>query len=288
MEETKEIEALMQLIDDPDEIVYSTVSDKIISFGRAILPNLEHLWENTGNEFTQERIEFLIHRVHLRELEMDFKKWMDEDGSLIDGALLVARYHYPDLDQSFTLKEISKLSKNIWLELNNYLTPVEKINVFHGIFYHYYKISGLEISYTNPEAFLINKALETKKGNAFANGILHLILCSQLDLPVYAVKIPRQFLLAWFSEPHTYFDDRSDPQRISFYINPSNGELYSQQDIDSYINKLQAPHAAEYFEPLSPKGIIKYLLEELSKCFDDEKNAYKRDELLAFANMLGE
>src|SRR5690606_10689409 len=97
--------------------------------------------------------------------------------------------------------------------------------------------------------------------NAFANGILHLILCSQLDIPVYAVKIPRQFLLAWFSEPHTYFDNKSDPQRISFYINPSNGELYSQQDIDSYINKLQVMPSADFFEPLSPKDIIKYLLE---------------------------
>lgn len=286
MEENREIEALMQLIDDPDEVVYSTVSDKIVSFGKAIIPNLEHLWENTGNEFTQERIEYLIHRVHMRELEAELKTWAEEDGSLLDGALLVARYHYPDLDTSFTLKEISKLSKNIWLELNNYLTPVEKINVFHGIFYHYYKLNGVEISYGSPDTFLINKTLETKKGNAFSNGILHLILCEQLDLPVYAVNIPRQFLLGWFSEPPTYFDDKSDPQKISFYINPISGELYSQQDIDNYLSKLQIAPSVEYFQPLTPKAVLRYLLIELSKCFDDDKNGYKRDELLAMANML--
>ena len=45
MKENKEISALLHLIDDPDEFVYNAVSDKIISFGKEIIPNLEHLWE---------------------------------------------------------------------------------------------------------------------------------------------------------------------------------------------------------------------------------------------------
>jgi len=40
LEENKEITALLHLIDDPDEDVYTTVSDKIISFGKDIIPNL--------------------------------------------------------------------------------------------------------------------------------------------------------------------------------------------------------------------------------------------------------
>ena len=50
MEENREITALLHLIDDPDEDVYSTVSDKIISFGKEIIPNLENLWENKMDE----------------------------------------------------------------------------------------------------------------------------------------------------------------------------------------------------------------------------------------------
>ena len=68
MKENNEIIALLHLIDDPDEDVYSTVSDKIISFGKDIIPNLEHLWENTSSEEVQERIELLIHRLHFRDL----------------------------------------------------------------------------------------------------------------------------------------------------------------------------------------------------------------------------
>ena len=42
MQENKEISALFHLIDDTDEDVFSTISEKIVSLGRGIIPNLEH------------------------------------------------------------------------------------------------------------------------------------------------------------------------------------------------------------------------------------------------------
>ena len=72
---------------------------------------------------------------------------------------------------------MEKLRRNIWLELNSYLTPMEKINVLNSIFYNYYKQKGVEITYESPEHFLINKTLESKKGNSFSNGIIYLVLC---------------------------------------------------------------------------------------------------------------
>jgi len=68
MQQTKEINALFTLIDDPDHEVYSTVSEKIVEFGKGIIPNLEDLWENTLSEDVQERIEMLIHRLHYTDL----------------------------------------------------------------------------------------------------------------------------------------------------------------------------------------------------------------------------
>src|SRR5690606_37481797 len=118
----KEISALMHLIEDPDEEVYNTVSEKIVSFGRDIIPNLEQLWESVTNTEMQERIELLIHRVHLRELTESFLQWKEHDGTLLEGALLICRYHYPDMQDEPVLKELEKLRRNIWLELNNYLT----------------------------------------------------------------------------------------------------------------------------------------------------------------------
>ena len=97
MKENKEIKALLHLIDDPDEDVYNTVSDKIISFGKDIIPNLEHLWENVSNEDTQERIELLIHRLHFRDLTAEFAECKDSGENLLDGAILVSNDRYPEM-----------------------------------------------------------------------------------------------------------------------------------------------------------------------------------------------
>lgn len=285
--ENKEISALFHLIDDPDEYVYSTVSDKIISFGKDIIPNLESLWENTTNEEIQERIELLIHKLHFRDLTNDFSDWSKTDPDLLKGSMLVARYHYPDLQPKTVHQEIEKLRRNTWLELNNYLTPLEQINVVTSILYNYYKQKGVEFAYTNPDDYLINKTLESRKGNAISNGIIYLVLCELLDIPVKAINIPRQFILAYFDPQH----DVQNPvghasEKINFYIDPLNGQMYSHKDVESYFKRISVPPTTSYFRPMDNKRVIQYLLEELSKCFDDDRNKYKMEELLLLAGLL--
>jgi regulator of sirC expression with transglutaminase-like and TPR domain len=287
MKPNKEISALLHLIDDPDEYVYSTVSEKIISFGKAIIPNLENLWENTTSEEIQERIELLIHRLHFRDLTADFTAWVEGENDLLQGALLVAKYHYPELQENTVKQEIEKLRRNIWLELNNYLTPLEQINVITSILYNYYKQKGIEFAYNNPDDYLINKALESKKGNAVANGIIYLVLCELLDVPVKAINIPRQFIMAYFDPQHDLLNPVGHAsEKINFYVDPLNGQMYSHQDVENYFKRISVSPTASYFRPMNNKKIIQFLLEELSKCFDNDRNRYKMDELLSLANLL--
>ena len=287
MKENNEITALLHLIDDPDEDVYITVSDKIISFGKDIIPNLESLWENTSSEEIQERIELLIHRLHFRDLKDDFTDWASKDADLMEGALLVARYHYPDLDATVVYQEIEKLRRNTWLELNNYLTPIEEINIVTSIFYNYYKQKGVEFAYNNPDDYLINKTLESKKGNALSNGIIYIALCELLDIPVKAINIPRQFIMAYFDPQYDLLNPVGHAsEKINFFIDPLNGQMYSHQDVEAYFKRITVPPVPTYYRQLNNRRIIQYLLEELSKCFDNDRNRYKMDELLLLANIL--
>ena len=287
MTENKEISALFQLIDDPDEEVYSTISDKIISFGKDIIPNLENLWENTVNEEIQERIELLIHRLHFRDLTNDLVAWRDGEADLLQGALLVARYHYPEMQTNLVFQEIEKLRRNTWLELNNYLTPLEQVNVTTGILYNYYKQKGVEFAYDNPDDYLINKTLESKKGNAVSNGIIYLVICELLDIPVKAINIPRQFILAYIDPQYDLLNPVGHAsEKIKFYIDPLNGQMYSHKDVEGYFKRISVPPVPSYFRQLSNRRIIQFLLEELSKCFDNDRNRYKMEELQSLANLL--
>lgn len=289
MVENKEISALFHLIDDPDNDVYSSVSNKIISFGKAIIPNLEDLWENTINEEVQERIELLIHKLHFDDLSGDFVNWKNGSGELLQGALLTAQYHYPEMQSLQALQEIEKMRRNIWLELNNYLTPLEQVNVLTSIIYNYYKQKGVEIAYNQPEDFLINKTLETKKGNAISNGIIYLVLCELLDIPVKAINIPRQFILGYFDSQYEFLNPVGhSSQKIIFYIDPLNGQIYSHKDVESYFKRISVPPTTSYFKAKNNRQIIQFLLEELSKCYDNDRNRYKMEELLTLVKLLDE
>jgi hypothetical protein len=290
MEQTKEITALLHLIDDPDDEVYSQVSEKIISLGKEIIPNLEHLWETTADEYTQERIEMLIHSLHFRDLQMDLKAWAnDKEHDLFTGALLVSRYQYPDLNLLTYYQELEKMRRNVWLELNSFLTSLEKVNVLNNILFNYYKIKGTEINYSHPDDFLVHKLVEAKKGNAIPISILLLSMASLLDINLYMINIPRQFILAYFDDdPENNTGIEFPPEHIQFYMDGASGQIFSHKDVETYFKRISVPPTASYFKPLDNKRIIQRMLEEYAKCFDNEKNAYKKNDLLSLAAQLYE
>jgi regulator of sirC expression with transglutaminase-like and TPR domain len=289
MQENQEIKALFHLIDDPDLEVFDSVCTRIVSYGRGIIPNLENLWENTIAAEVQERIELLIHKLHYRDLTEDFTHWKNSSyQDLLTASLLVAKFQYPDLVTTPVLQEVEKLRRNIWLELNSYLTPLEQVNVLTSILYNYYGLKGSEVAYQHPEEFLINKLIETKRGNSIANGVLYLLLSELLDIPVKAINIPRQFVLAYIKPNYDENPEKLGPaQRIEFFIDPMSGQVFSHKDVESYFKRVSVPPVASYFKPLSHNRIIQTALEEFSKCFDDERHAYKQKELLELAQLLG-
>ncbi|MGN6531315.1 MAG: transglutaminase-like domain-containing protein [Ginsengibacter sp.] len=287
MLENKEISALFHLIDDPDDEVFTSVTERIISHGRAIIPNLENLWENSPDENVQERIEMIIHKLHFRDLVEEFSDWKNGNCELLHGALLVSKYCFPEMIATTTLQEIEKIRRNIWLELNSYLTPLEQVNVISGILYSYYKLKGNEVSYDLSDDFLITKVIENKRGNSITNGILYLILCALLDIPARAINIPKQFILAYFDIDYEFPNpSKQNSEKINFYIDPLNGQVYSQKDVESYFKRISVPPVPSYYKPLNDKRIIQHLLEEFSKCFIDPSSLYKKNDLLFLAKLL--
>lgn len=280
MNETKEITALFNLLDDPDEEIFHTVAERIIQYGKPIIPNLENLWETIEGNQAQSRVELLIHKVHFKELYNDFECWAAaNEPDILSGAILVNRFQHPDLDIAQVLQEVEKLRRNIWLELNNYLTSLEKVNVLGTIIYHYYNLKGKETSYLQPNEFLLHSILSTRMGNAVGNGILYLIMAELLDIQVKAIKLP-QFILAYFDTEYDFEERFTEGQeKIQFYIDPLSGNIYNQKDIETYLKRIEIPPTIEFFTPLSNRALIQHVLEEYAKCFDSEELFDKKEEL---------
>ena len=288
MQPVSEINALFKLIDDPAEEVFNTIADRLLVYGSPIIPDLEHLWENTLDEATLERIEMMIYKLRLQDLKEAFTKWnADPNATLFEGALLVTQYQFPELALDTLRHQMEKIRRNIWLELNNYLTPLEQANVIRNILYNYYQIKGVEVNYEKPEEFLISAPLQFKKGNAIANTLLYAELCQQLDIQAHFINIPKQCIIAFYTSDWDPEEIVPNPQEfIQFYVEGTTGNAFSQKDLDQYMLRTHIEPKNIYYKRLSNSQIIKKHLLEFAKCFQSPTLQYKQKDLIELANLL--
>ena len=288
MQKEAEISALFKLIDDPDEEVFNTIADRLLNYGTPIIPDLEHLWENTLDEATLERIEIMIYKLRLQDLKEAFIEWKSKpDPSLFEGALLVTKFQFPELAIDSLRHQMEKIRRNIWLELNNYLTPLEQANVIRNILFNYYQIKGVEVNYEKPEEFLISAPLQSKKGNAIANTLLYAELCQQLEIQAQFINIPKQCIIAFYTSDWDPEEIVANPQEfIQFYVEGTTGNAFSQKDLDQYMIRSNIEPKNSYYKALSNVKIIKKHLLEFAKCFNSPTLQYKQKDLTDLANLL--
>jgi regulator of sirC expression with transglutaminase-like and TPR domain len=288
MQKEAEINALFKLIDDPDEEVFNTIADRLLNYGTPIIPDLEHLWENTLDEATLDRIEIMIYKLRLQDLKEAFIEWKSKpDPSLFEGALLVTKFQFPELAIDSLRHQMEKIRRNIWLELNNYLTPLEQANVIRNILFSYYQIKGVEVNYEKPEEFLISAPLQSKKGNAIANTLLYAELCQQLEIQAQFINIPKQCIIAFYASDWDPEEIVPNPQEfIQFYVEGTTGNAFSQKDLDQYMIRSNIEPKNSYYKALSNVKIIKKHLLEFAKCFNSPTLQYKQKDLTDLADLL--
>jgi len=172
-----ELDALIYLLDDPDESVYESVSEKLISMGDGIITELEESWENDFNPLQQERIENIIHLIQFNNIQTSFEDWVSKPEPDIKTILfLLNQFQFPAMDESDIASRILSVSKPIWLELNQDLTPIEQINVFNHVFYKIQKFKHLKYEDAKLNNYFISHFLNSKHGTNVLLGLFYQVL----------------------------------------------------------------------------------------------------------------
>lgn len=261
----RELEALINLLEDPDDQVFSSVTGRLVELGDKVISPLERRWELTLKPDLQHKIENVIKEIHFNKLTIDMDSWRSYGGQdLLQGAFLTARLQYPELDFEALNNLIEKIRKDIWLEMNNQLTALEKVRVINYFFYEIHKFEkSLKKAHT-PQLYLINHVLDTRKGSPVLLGLIYAELARRLELPIYGVNLPRNFVLCYHDN-----DFPDDPNGILFYINPSDkGAVLGLKELKSFLTQLKIAENDFYFTPCSNIDIIERLLINLRYAYD--------------------
>jgi regulator of sirC expression with transglutaminase-like and TPR domain len=260
----KELKALISLLDDSDDEIVSIASSNILNQGLAAIPELEKAWETTLNETLQERLESVIQNIQFNEAKQDLRAWKDAGAeNILEGAIYLARFHFPDITIGAINKEIDKIKQDVWLELNNNLTALEKIKIINYIIFEIHKFKRNSTNFYSPQNSYINQVLETKRGNPISLAIVYLAVAHKLNIPIYGVNLPKNFILAYKDEYRQY-DSEDETEDILFYINPYNkGAVLGKREIDYFIQQQQIEARKEYFMPCTNQDIIIRLINNL-------------------------
>ena len=128
-----------------------------------------------------------------------------------------------------------------------------------------------------PQLYLVNHVIDTHKGSPVILGLIYAELARRLNLPIYGVNLPRNFVLCYYDQ-----DFQDDPNGILFYINPSdNGAVLGLKELKYFLSQLKIEEKEFYFKPCSNIDIIERLVINLQYAYDrsghpDKAQALKR------------
>lgn len=283
-----EIKALISLTDEPDDSIFAEIADKIFSYGLAALPLLEEYWENSFDPIMQQRILEIIHKIQFKNVSSELNQWVKfSSDNLFAAYMLITRFQYPDLNEGEIKNKIETIRKDIWLELNDDLTALEKIKVINHILFEEYKFAGNTADFHAPQNLYINTLLETHKGNPLSLGILYIIIAQQLKIPVYGVNLPEHFVLAYTNELDEERLEFLDKNEVLFYINPfSKGAVFSRKEVELFISQLKIEPKEMFFQPCSNIDIVRRLINNLIYSYEKSGHIQKMKELERLIHIL--
>lgn len=282
MENNVSIDTLLALIDDRDEEVYLAVRDKLLESGPAILPVLEYALSSTVSLLQHDRLEQIIIQLKLSKLVEKTAIWANtEDKTLLDGWILVSTIHHPAIVADKIELLIQKITRDIWLDLNDALTSLEKVSVFNHFFFEVYHFELNAPDIYAPENCLINNLLVSRKGNLISLTTLYCIIARRLELPIIPIGIGNYLILGYY-EPQIskeVYGEQAEP--YLFYINMEhNGAIIGSKELEYVVHEnKENPEAAT---PLNEGTLIKMLLDFLRHCYQISGN----DDKLLITNKL--
>ncbi|PXX98855.1 hypothetical protein DF185_15890 [Marinifilum breve] len=255
MNENK-LTALLSLLDDPTPEIYKRIENELINLPVSAIPQLEDYWLDSKSTLLQERLEQVINKIQFTHVKNEFVTWGKTDSQdLIEGAILVNKSYNPNLITDPIRKEIEKIKKDVWLELNDQLTALEKIKILNHFFYNIYNYQALSPNQPTNWDGDIGTVLSQKQGNYIIISIIYAGIAQELGIPVYGINLTDSVLLCYIDK------NTSDKDKILFYINPiDRGKVFGRAELQFVIESKKIVNRPKYYKATNNSSLIKRLV----------------------------
>jgi len=280
----QEIDSLIKLLDDPDDKIFIPVYNKLSQASIDNIKYLEEIWEKSQSAILQSRIENVIQQINKNQTINELKQWVQTTpNNLLKGAVTIAKLQYPHIKYKTIEQSISKIVNDIWLEINEELTILEKIKIINHILFDVNKYHSDTSPQNNNYNLFINNVIDSKKGSDIILAIIYAEICQKLNLNVFGVPLAKNFILCVIDEKSIGNNDYN----ILFYINPFNkGLIFNKNEIKKFIKRENIDNNSKYFLPIDNIEVIKNLIIKIILFYEKQNNKTKAIEYRSILKIL--
>jgi hypothetical protein len=268
---------LISLLDDPDDSVTRVVRERIANMGFPIAGILQNVMRRSENQVLTRRLKRLIADIELDHVFDELCAWREgRDPDLLKGISLILQVVSPSASFDRIFEIVLDISKEVWLELSDQKTMMERIHLFNHIFYHRIRFKAVDPFLKELDKALLDRALETKQANPVLLGLLYMAVADQAGIPVCAMAFPGGFLPACIDENG----------RILFYINVcQSGEAFALEQLFSLLKEWGFYVTEKQFTPcdaVSLAGIYAESLYFIADNIGDKEMERRLEQTLKF------
>ncbi|MGD0410491.1 MAG: transglutaminase-like domain-containing protein [Verrucomicrobiota bacterium] len=266
----KQRKALVSLLADEDPKVYRTVRQKILSCGPIAAQWVrEHCLSNDP-----------VLRRHAQEINQYFSRQdadtqllafclnQGEDFDLEQGALLLARTQYPEINIEAYSAWLDRMAEELRERVNMSGDPVQVLGAMASYLFTEQRFAGDETNFHDPDNNYLNRVLDRRKGNHISLSVVYLLVARRLGLPVAGIGLPG------------YFVCRYQSSRQEVYIDPfRKGRLLAKADCVKYVVQLQHRFDDSCLVPVSARRILLRICANLHQIYTHLKSPAQSERL---------
>lgn len=269
-----QLRAILTLLADRDQKTVSLVRRTLVEIGPEAVSSLQNAGEE-ADPYVRRQLQIIVDEIRQNDLEEGFRNLLgrDDDGlDLEEGALLISRIRYPDLDADVFRLEMDRHAREIQKRGLSKGKPETIINEINRYLYSELGLHGNTQNYYDPDNSYINRVLERRTGIPISLSVLYLLIARRLDIPLVGVGLPGHFVLKY------------EENGFCAFLDAFNGgqALTRDECIRFLLNSGYEVHES-YFAPAPVRDIITRMLRNLVYVYNqlrDKERAQRASRLI--------
>jgi regulator of sirC expression with transglutaminase-like and TPR domain len=259
--------ALLNLLTDDDTGVYRVVKHKLVASGPACVEWLKpHLLSR--DPVLRRRVQNIVTYFEAQAADNRFLAFClrhGEDFDLEEGAWLLARTRYPDINIEAYRALLDSFGAELKGRVKASSPAKEVLGALNQCLFDKLGFRGNEQEYYDPENSYLNRVVDRRAGNPISLCCLYLLLGRRLRLPLAGIGLPGHFVCRYQSAS------------VEFYIDVFHrGKLLTKADCIQYLLNANFTVREDYLSPVTPRRLLLRICANLHQIYlqaDDEEKA---------------